>query len=246
MGVSTEEEYKKYLEKSKKNKPKHKDKPLSTPKPANIQDTKNYIILESKTHGPYSYPDILVSTGKDYHNQNWNQTQQTLHQSNEFMLTIRQYVDFLNLLKSGTVYDGIGNRIPSSNLSQILDEILTVREPWRSEWLDAKFTKQGRLYRITYHKVNPNGTSQEVTEPLEDCLMKEREPGIDLNHWLNKATPQGLPLKNTPKGDLWYWYPREDYVARFDADSGRAVLDCFGDPRSSYSSLGVRRAKIKV
>ncbi len=31
-----------------------------------------------------------------------------------------------------------------------------------------------------------------------------------------------------------------NYVARFDADSVGAVLDCYGDPRDSYSGLGVR------
>ena len=93
---------------------------------------------------------------------------------------------------------------------------------------------------------NPDGTSQQVTEPLEDCLMRDKTPGIDLDYWLNNATSQGLPTQNIPDGDLWYWYPAIGTVAGFSVDSGGAVLYCVRFPQYSDSSLGVRRAKIKV
>ena len=138
FGIDTKEAYKNYLAEAKKPKqPKQVDKGL--PLSANIQDPESYVILEGKQHGSYSYPDILVSTGKDYHSQDWNQTQQTLHNNNEFMLTIRQFADFLKLLKSDKVYDGKGKQLPKQQLDQILNEILEVRSPWRSEWLDTDF-----------------------------------------------------------------------------------------------------------
>ena len=46
--------------------------------------------------------------------------------------------------------------------------------------------------------------------------------------------------------EFWVFVPQEDkiseknnYVARFDADSGRAVLYCNGSPSGSNASLGV-------
>ncbi len=240
--IDPKEAYKIYL--AEASKPKKKPEQKATITPADIQDPESYIILEGRAHGSYSYPDILVSTGKDYHNQNWNQAHQSLHQNNEFMLTIRQSADFINLLKSGSAYDGKGNQLPKSKTNSILDEILKVRAPWRSEWLDSKFTKSGKQLQITYHKIQPDGTIKETTEPLEECLMEDRK--INLDHWLNNANSQGLPVKNTPKGDVYYLHPREGYVAGLGVDSGRAYLSCGGVPRYSYSSRGVRHAKIKA
>ena len=72
--------------------------------------------------------------------------------------------------------------------------------------------------------------------------MQNKLPGIDLEHWINNHTKQGLPLENNPEGSLWYRAPMKDNnsVARFDADSGGAGLICDRDPTNSNASLGVR------
>ena len=161
------------------------------------------------------------------------------------MLTIRQFADFLNMLRSGQAYDGSGKISPKQELDQILDEILTVRVPWRAEWLDAKFTPSGEKYNITYHEINPDRTLEQVTKPLEDCLMEDKTQGIDLNHWLQHANTQGLPPSSTPQGALYYWHPVADRVAMFGADSCWVDLLCSGYPRSSDAVLGVRVARVK-
>ncbi len=62
---------------------------------------------------------------------NWKDSHSALNQEGAFMPTIRQFVDFLNLLRSGKAYDGRGKLVDKSKLDGILDEIYTVRDPWR-------------------------------------------------------------------------------------------------------------------
>ena len=206
------------------------------------QDLKNYIILEGKSYGTYSYPDLLVSMEKTHFDNNWHQAHEELNKENEFMLTIRQYIDFINLLKSGNAFDGRGNKVHNNKLDSILDEILTVRDPWRAEHLDARFDVNFINYN---HRVINGKLEAQTSEPLEDCLMTDKTSGISLDYWLKSATKQGLPPVNTPDGDLWYWHPRNDTVAGFYAGSSRVYLFCNKNPLGSDASLGVRPARKK-
>ena len=220
------------------------------PSPARIKNPNTYLILPGKIHGSYSYPDLLVPTSRTHLNENWDQCFQGVVQEGSLMLTPRQYADFLAYLKGGRVYDGSGSRVDSGKITAILDDILTVRSPYRAEWLDAKFSKGGipvvrETWNITYHKIKSDGTLEKVTEPLQECLRDNKLPGIDLDYWLGHATQQGLPPKNNSSGNVYYWHPKDGAVARFGADSGRARLFCYGDPTFSNAGLGVRAAKIK-
>lgn len=220
----------------------------SPPTPARIENPNTYLILPGKTRGNYSYPDLLVPTARTHLNENWSQCAQGVSQENSLMLTPRQYADFLTYLKSGRVFDGAGARVDSGRINSLLDDILTVRNPYRAEWLDAKFDKSGLVrsnWSITYHKIKSDGTLEEVTEPLQECLREDKTPGIDLAYWLSNATQQGLPPKNNSSGNLYYWHPRDGAVARFGADSDRVRLYCGRVPAVSNPGLGVRAAKIK-
>ena len=247
FGKPIEGAYKRYLSEQEKNPPN--PGPESGGKalyPSGITLEK-YLVLEGKTHGSYSYPDILVSTERTHHNKHWYQTHEELHKEHSFMLSLRQFVDFLNLLKSGKAYYTSGDKAGTQTLNSILDEILAVREPWRSEWLDADFKVINNILHINYsHKFINSQLQPTYSEPLEKCLMENKTPGIDLNYWLRNATSQGLPPVKTPNGDLRYWAPasNNNSVAVFDSDAGGAWFDCLGGPSSSISSFGVRQAKI--
>ena len=214
------------------------------PAPARVENPGSYLILPGKTHGTYSYPDILIAIDRVHLGKNWTECQETLAEEGSFMPTPRQYVDFLSHLKSGKVYDGTGARVDSGKISAILDDILTVRDPYRAEWLDAKFTQQRSQWYITYHKIKSNGTLEEVTDPLQECLMSDKSPGIDLDYWLKNATSQGLPTKGTENGSLYYWHPRNGVFAGFRVGSGWAGLSCGWVALFSFAGLGVRRQKI--
>ena len=248
LGKPIEGSFEKYLEANKNSenqKPETKEKPATK----NIQNGNEYLILPGRKHENYEYPDLLVARKRTHQGESWNQAHDSLKQENSLMLTTRQFVDFLNMLKSGRAYDGNGKLTDKSKLDEILDEIITVRKPERAERLDAKFSSQGiirKQFYITYYKID-NGRLVETTEELhQDTLMDDKSPGIDLDYLINvDATHQGLPPKNIAQGKLHYWHPRNGAVAWFWAYSGRAGLFCFRGPGNSFSSLGVRAAKIR-
>ena len=252
------------------------NQPTFTPTNSGINNPKSYLILPGKQHGDYSYPDLLVQTtrlGYDPEveniakklnltlsdtgtenngsgfigNINWEQALKLNLSLDSFTLNPRQYLDFLALLKSGNAFYADGKKADKNALDNILDEIITKRAPYRAEWLDADFkVKNDKLYVNYNHKLVGNDLVPQKSELLEECLMEDKTPGIDLDNLLINSTKQGLPKKNVSSGSLYYWYPRSDNnsVARFNADSDRTWLYCDGYPSSSDGGLGVRRAKI--
>ena len=207
---------------------------------ASIPSPEQYILLSGRAHGSYEYPDTLIAKKRSIQSKKWQEAQDALKAEGKFMPTIRQYADFLNLLKSGNAYDGKGHAIAKSELDSILDDIIKVRDPWRAEWLDASFNEQGEQFYITYHKFNSAGKLEQVTEPLQERLMQDKIPGINLEDWLKKANEQGLLSPKAKQGSLYYWCPKDGRVAGFVANSFRAGLDCGRNPRASGSALGVR------
>ena len=89
-------------------------------------------------------------------------------------------------------------------------------------------------------KVNPERKSEKLDA---DTLMKDRTPGISLSSLLENPTEQGLPRADVKKGSINYWKPLTDNnsVAWFNANCGRAILNCNRYPSNQVSSLGVFR-----
>ena len=212
----------------------------ASPSGSNIRNAENYVILPGKAHGSYSYPNLVVAVEKTYLNSNWNQTHEALHRENAFMLSIRQYIDFLQMLQSGTVYNGRGTKLASGKVDEILDEILTKREPWRAEWLDAYFKDVNDALNISYeHRIVNGQLKPQRTEALENCVMEDAYVN------LFSANKQGLPTVKARTQETYFWHPRNERVARFRANSDWVGLDADRDPASSDSSLGVRAARRK-
>jgi len=217
---------------------------VKAPNPSKIANAGNYIILEGRKHGNYEYPDTLVEMERSPLGKNWFDAHEELNNEGCYMLTIRQFADFLSLLKSGNAYDGKGKQISGGKLTSILNEIVEVRDPWRAEWLDAKFEKVNGVLRMNYqHYIVNRKLEAQRKEDLASCLMESKTPGIDMNDWLSNANYQGLPSANVKKGKLCYWKPEANYVAGFNADSDGAYLVCSRDPTGTDSYLGVRRSR---
>ena len=248
----------------------------------NISNLEDYIFLQGKTHGTYSYPDLLVSkyrlgmspeveqaasefgyslanSGRERHkrdfigNINWEQALKLNLGLGGGTLNPRQFEDFLLLLKSGDALDGTGRKIGRNELDEILDEITTVRSPYRAEWLDADFKyldrlavgvtipddKAGKLWLYSDHRLDSNRTlDANYKKELESCLMTK---GSKIN--LSTMNDQGMPTQEG--NDFQYWCPDKDNksVAWFVAYSGRAVLNCYWYPTNTNSSLGVRHVR---
>lgn len=238
----------KYLEKLEgvRNSTKVKTNPYEV----NGDEIQKYIILEGKSHGSYSYPDLLVSIERSHIGVNWFNAHKALHEESSTMLTLRQYVDFLYLLQSGKAFYGNGMRIDYGKLIEIAYNILGIDKLWRSEWLDAffNFEKVDNSLHINYNHMFIHGQLQaQNSEKLEDYLDRDERPGINLDEWLTKATVQGLPPKGIDKGNLYYWTPTiyNNSVAMFYTGPRGPNLSCDAVPSDSDLLPGIRAAKIK-
>jgi len=158
---------------------------------------------------------LYVAKERSFNGKDWYKCHEALKQEDARMLTIPEFVEFLKYSKV--------------KAPEVYEDITAVREPYRAEWLDGFFEKRkDGLYVLTQNK------SQ--SEKLDDCLMEDCQADI-----LGSANKQGLPTRKL--NGFYYWYPRENSVARFIAYSGRAYLDCYVYPTYGYSSLGVRVAR---
>ncbi|MEK6812632.1 MAG: hypothetical protein AABX86_00790 [Nanoarchaeota archaeon] len=139
------------------------------------------------------------------------------------------------------VYDCKGDKIPKEKLGAFLSEVTEASPSWRAEHIDAKFEKEDNQLFIAYgHRMQAGNLIPLKREPLQPCLMQDKIPGISLEDWLSRATPQGLPPADAHTGQFYYWFPRAKSVARFRADSGGVDLYCYGGRRVSFAALGVR------
>ncbi|MDP3026603.1 MAG: hypothetical protein Q8N63_02755 [Nanoarchaeota archaeon] len=159
-------------------------------------------------------------------------------------LNTRPGKDFFALLLSGKAFDGKGKRVSKTELSQIADEIMGVRDPYRDEWFGDYFTgEQDSLILNKNYVLKNNVLVPEYSHNLTACLMEDRTPGINLKSWLENSTAQGFPKKNIKSGELYYWHPEKDKAVRFGADSGDALLSCDRYPQSADARLGVRHVR---
>ena len=239
------------LNETPNNDKEERDKPLT---PSTIPNREQYIILPTKTHGKYTYPDMLVAMDLTHLGKTWYDTHKLLAAEGNKMLTICQFVDFINLIKTGRAFNGAGKPVDKRRLDTIIDNIMTVRNPVRAEWFDAKFESRGgfagvgnKMYINYNHTVDAAGNIKlGKTEQLEPYFESDKKPGINAEQWLRDASIYGIPKPNIATGDLYYWHPRNDHVARFDAYSGGAYLSCDGDPTDSGARLGVRASREKI
>ncbi len=201
----------------------------------------SYVILPGSSRRGREYPDLLVSQNRDYFSKNWYKAHESLTAEGSFMLTPRQFFDFVLALDSRKrIYRGDGKSADASLRNKLLNEIRAKRVPWRAEWLDAYFVAfKGRLYMQSEHRKLPDGRIiPMISEPFEKCLMEDAY--VDLE----SANKQGLPTRKSRSNEVYYWYPRDRTVAWFGVDSDKVRLGCNEDPQLSYPVLGVRPAKI--
>jgi len=185
---------------------------------------------------------LYVAKERTLYGKNWYEAHEELHKQGLQMLTIPEFIKFIKYLRREIRHPRILYN-KRKEIEKILDKIFTVNSPWSGGWLDANFKFINEKLHINYnHRIINGKLKPGNSEPLEDCLMEDKTPGIDLEHWLNNSTKQGLPRKDTPDGKLYYRRPMEDNnsVTWFDVNSSwAAVLDCSRSPLYSYLSTGV-------
>ncbi|MBS3146086.1 hypothetical protein J4471_00120 [Candidatus Woesearchaeota archaeon] len=215
---------------------------------------KNYIILEGKLHGTYSYPDILVPLSRTHYGNPFYQIHTMLQKEQSFLLTMRQYVDFLKILESRSVFYGDGSKVEYSTIEKLLVDIKEPKHVPRGEWLDAVLSRKKNEDYIIFHQFENKKLVEKTVElefkTLKDCHNKR----ISYQEWIIKSNDQGLPEYDISPGSLGYSFscfasqPKCLRIIIFPEDS--SILKDGGLFLGVYplavSSMGLRAAKLKV
>lgn len=140
------------------------------------------------------------------------------------------------------VEDENGNGIHPKLLQAVYDDIAKKVDPYRAEWLNAKFEFDFSGGHLIKQKLK-DGRLEEVKKELHpDTLMEYRR--INLRDLVKYHTPQGFPAKDIPEGnDINFYGPQGNSVARLSANSVRFILGCNRYPLVSGPSLGMRSQK---
>ena len=169
---------------------------------------------------------FYVAKERSYLGSDFNECQELLHKENAKMLNLNEMREFLIYAKESE--------------RGVYSEILEIKRPRRSEWIDANFKMYGDDLYVQYHFFDFNKKIIPLKNKLDKDTLMNNE-GISLHDWLNNSTQQGLP-KNS-KGDFFYRAPMKDNdsVAWIYSGADMAILGCNGDPSYRSPSLGVRK-----
>ncbi|MBI2672821.1 hypothetical protein HYX19_01035, partial [Candidatus Woesearchaeota archaeon] len=94
------------------------DELMKQPIPGNIRNPENYIFMPQH--------NLYVAKERSHFNEDWYQAHKALHSEGARMLTLREFTDFLILLRNG-----------NDEFQKIYKDITELRLDWRAEWLDA-------------------------------------------------------------------------------------------------------------
>jgi len=177
---------------------------------------------------------------------NWMESHKVLQTltTRHIMLTPRRFVDFLEMLITGEVYDGNGEKIQKEESDLILENIIGLSENPKSEYLDMYFTsQQGICVANSNHAVSDDGLMPELTEILEN-FCQVQGTSFDLYHWVENSNRQGLlkaVFDGKPKLNLYYNPPKVGSITVFRAVSFTTCFDCDISPHKYYAPVqGVR------
>src|SRR3989344_7139861 len=106
----------------------------------------DFILVPGTRHSP----DTRIHPVRTHTGLNWYETHDILHKSGLFMPNPRQLIDLVLALERGRLYDHEGNKLSSERISQIQDDLLAERGPYRGVHLDAYFAEVDGELRIFY------------------------------------------------------------------------------------------------
>lgn len=200
------------------------------------------------------------NTGKDslgrefVGNNNWRESLMLNQGLGVKTPNMKQEIDYLHLLYLGSqdkikVYDTSGKQVDSKLCEKLLMDTIKKQSPWRAEWIDTDYKTNGedlesRSGHIFDKKGNIINYDSEILH--EDTLKKNKQ--IDVIDFITKNhTKQGHISKDVKSGSFYFWKPGSDNnsVARFNANAGRASVNCYWVPSGGGPSLGVRAAKLR-
>lgn len=221
FGVDTKEAYERVLSRGKNQNPKTTISKTNQ----NVQSLDGFIYVPSI--------DLYVAKEKTLLNKDWDECHEELKKQNQMMLPPYQFKEFLKFLRYSKDQGHL----------EIFKDITKLRDPWRAEWINARFEEESNEMYMISENVIDNGKYITQKIKLDNYLAQDKTPGISLDDWLDSDAKHGLPKSNINQGELYYWAPKDGKVSRFFASSVRAYLSCSGDRSYANSGLGVRACR---
>lgn len=222
---------------------------------------KTPVVVQSRTQGQLFPSDIKLSDylqipghniviakteslkGLDFYD-----TLEQLKTARFRMPKIKQFVDhYINVRDCAegkrSLLDGAGQLLSQNDAKDLWNYLSSGHRRGCYTWLDAIFQSgsDGKLEMITDLTVQNKGQNRTLAGQrikLDNYLYEDAYVDLSFN-------PQGLPTTKFVKqeykqgNNIYFYHPRENVVARFYANSGRACLYCDGDPSNRNSFLGV-------
>ena len=215
----------------------------------NVNPNPTGFFLANATVNPREYyqvpnSSIVIAKAETLKGLDWNKTHEDLQKQKLRMPLVPEFMNhFVNVLnahkKSSQLLYADGTLVSKSEVEDLYRYLTTNHRSGCWTWLDAKFEETNGIWQVKYaHRFNNGNLIAGKTEKLENCLREDCFVELDF-------TKQGLPIKKSATqeyhrgSNIQYWHPRKDSVARFNADSDRAVLYCGRVPTNTNASLGV-------
>ncbi len=214
----------------------------------------NYVLLEGRGKGQEEYADMLVSLHRLSATSQVKKTAKALgfevrntatekdgtkyigeinhNQANSLVVALgggviraSQGLDLLDdLTKDKPLYDETGKKLSRAVARNLYEEIIQKRDPWRGEHLaDRCFALNENLLIATSYVLQNGVLVPEHLSLLTAGQIEKQE-------------------KRAKKHDLYFVSPNPDTVARFNANSDWAGLNCGWDPIVRGAGLGLRFA----
>ena len=192
---------------------------------------KDYILIKDRDSNLYSAKNRILQ------NHDWEQQIRKLARRKGDMCEIRDFLDLRNLLDSRKrAYDGKGSLVSTLEKQSLLDEMVGQKDPWKSEYFGNRFFEyDGKWYMESGFKV--------IDDEIKPTSVKEIKP-LMMGGWTSfkHINEDGLVTKLQGK-EVFYRPPIDGCVARFDANSNSADINCDRYPFFSCGGLRVRESR---
>lgn len=210
--------------------------------PANI-NLSDYIQVPQ--HG------ILIAKEVTLKGKNWKDTHYELADSGLFMPRIDYFMThFLSVKEAAKgrrkLYDGNNSPIDRREAEDLWNHFSSRTNRTKGTcwtWLDALFKKDpgGNLEIETDHRFSGTGANRTSTSNSLSLSPYLPSDGLAELSFNKEGLAEKVSLKSeySQGENIYFYYPRENSVAWFGADSDRADLGCNGNPAVANSALGV-------
>ena len=222
---------------------------VATPTPSSASPVITPVNFDPSKYVIHPSANLLVPVVQSYGGFDYETTMKKVYSDGYKVMTIKEFIDYFTGIKDASegklnlsYADGTQlNYTEALELWNFLSSTTRTRgNCWT--WLNGMFKKEGIIKKHfvleTVTGIDGNGDLIVHPEKSEDCLNGDCYVKLEFNS-------QGLPVRksnnqNYSQGEnLYFYHPRENWVAGFYADSDRSSLSCNGSPSGSVAALGV-------